>query len=599
FLALSAMAALALALWEENLQRRVMLLAATAFCGLGVTLTLSRGAMGALAFGMVVMVAVATRWRRDRDHRDAWSPQGGMLYVPLALALVLALAAWLAYEPVLKELGAMVPEGQNLAKLELWPSGLAMLKANPLVGVGRGAFATAFPRYLSGDLPGAITFSHLENQYLHLPIELGLPIGGGVIIASFLAWLIWLRNTKHEGSALAFVVILPMVAAHNLVDFNLELLGIALPLAIIAGALSAASTATLHRHRHNRHTDNADTADTSRPRHRRLTTRRIFLALAPALTLGLAVAVPLITPTVPLLASQGGADLLTQIKSQKTADAVRRVLAPAIAAHPADCLPQIFGARALFRLHDRRAIRWVNRALYLCPRSDLAHAEAAQILDAFGHRSQALGECRQALANSSPSHERRLLVWCLARAARIEDVNAALPQRPIVYTHAIGTLLGRRRPKLAAAVAEAAHKRWPAAPHLALTTLSALQAAKRWPDAEALGQKLLKVQASPRLYALHARSLRSSSLASAIEILHEGVRRYPRDLGLRIALVTTLLGPKDKAPALREAAALMPMTRSRNDQIRVHRLLARVYRENGRPHRARYEAQQAAKLLKH
>ena len=56
-----------------------------------------------------------------------------------------------------------------------WSPALQLVRDYPLTGIGRGAFGTVYPAYKTE--PELVTFTHLENEWLQAPVELGLPAG--------------------------------------------------------------------------------------------------------------------------------------------------------------------------------------------------------------------------------------------------------------------------------------------------------------------------------------------------------------------------------------------------------------------------------------
>ena len=202
FFVLCTLIAVGLAATSRDLQQRVLLGFCSVLLGLSVFLSLSRG--GIIALGVALGV-FATLFAVDPEVRGSARTRAAVL-VPGGAALILLLSGWLAFDAIIAEFQQAIPElGSDLGKIALWPPGVAMLLANPWVGVGRGAFATAFPRYLDRQLSHHTTFSHLENQYLHLPIEWGLLVGAVVIGASAVALVQWYRRGRRDALSMAMV----------------------------------------------------------------------------------------------------------------------------------------------------------------------------------------------------------------------------------------------------------------------------------------------------------------------------------------------------------------------------------------------------------
>ncbi|MFW6023803.1 MAG: O-antigen ligase family protein, partial [Myxococcota bacterium] len=133
FLAMGVPVLAALGLGTRDLAVRSLWLAGSAICGATTVVTLSRGGLAGLVAGLVLLGLLVTIKQRGRRTMARFGWIGGLLTV------ILALAAYLALEPVTREL----TEG-DVSKLELiGKAGLFALE-HPWIGVGRGAFATAF-----------------------------------------------------------------------------------------------------------------------------------------------------------------------------------------------------------------------------------------------------------------------------------------------------------------------------------------------------------------------------------------------------------------------------------------------------------------------
>ena len=195
FLNMGLLIGLGLALHRSapTLQRKVIWGLAAVFLGGGSCLLLSRGGLLALALGLGIFSALWLKLDRRR------TPQRSQLVVIVGgAALFLGLASWLAFDAILAALMQTFPAGgMDLGKIEQWPSGLSMLKSNLWTGVGRGAFISTFPRYIEGALVSG-TYSHMENQFLQLPIEWGILVGGGLILATAVALFRWIRSSVHS-----------------------------------------------------------------------------------------------------------------------------------------------------------------------------------------------------------------------------------------------------------------------------------------------------------------------------------------------------------------------------------------------------------------
>jgi O-antigen ligase len=189
---------------------RLALAAAGALCLTAVMLTMSRGALFALA-GVVAVVSAA---------RGAW-----LLVLGLALALP---GAWLAGP----ELAQRLAEGATFAdrgagRLDIWQVGWVVIRNHPLVGVGLGCFPLVYYDYLSQAT--GVSWAHVmgvlhtlqkasHNAYLGTAAELGV-VGLGLFVwalgahlrDAFVAWRAVARR-RHPAADVMLVAVAALVA---------------------------------------------------------------------------------------------------------------------------------------------------------------------------------------------------------------------------------------------------------------------------------------------------------------------------------------------------------------------------------------------------
>jgi O-antigen ligase len=189
---------------------RIALAAAGVLCLTAVMLTMSRGALFALA-AVIAVVSAA---------RGAW-----LLVLGLALALP---GAWLAGP----ELAQRLAEGATFAdrgagRLDIWQVGWVVIRDNPLVGVGLGCFPLVYYDYLSQAT--GISWAHVmgvlhtlqkasHNAYLGTTAELGV-IGlalfvwalGAHLRDAFVAWRA-LDRRRHPAADVMLVGVAALVA---------------------------------------------------------------------------------------------------------------------------------------------------------------------------------------------------------------------------------------------------------------------------------------------------------------------------------------------------------------------------------------------------
>jgi tetratricopeptide (TPR) repeat protein len=281
FLQLGAWPAFGFALRARG-RERVGWLGAFAFTSVGIFLTLSRGGITAffVSAGVSAVLAVlhghtpftrsifgGERRRKRRRALDAdpapdgppadsspaatgssLAPEGPAesfgwrrllrrMAVPVGMALALAVAAWLALDPIVSEMRTVTGATQEV-KVQMWPDGVRLARQFLLTGIGRGAFATVFPSLKTETMQ--VTFSHLENTWLQLPVDMGLFVGVALIGLFAWAWVAAARQRDLSRPMLGALAGAAGLAAHNVVDFSFELLGVALPFAVVLGLASRA-----------------------------------------------------------------------------------------------------------------------------------------------------------------------------------------------------------------------------------------------------------------------------------------------------------------------------------------------------------------------
>jgi O-antigen ligase len=101
-----------------------------------------------------------------------------------------------------------------------------MIRANPIVGVGLGAYGTAFPVYTKSD--GSLRVPQAHNDYLQIVADGG--IVGGLIALWFLVsvFRVIARGLKshdglYAGLALGTGAGIFAILVHSIFDFNLQL----------------------------------------------------------------------------------------------------------------------------------------------------------------------------------------------------------------------------------------------------------------------------------------------------------------------------------------------------------------------------------------
>lgn len=225
---------------------------AAAASGLGILLSLSRGAWVGVALGLALLLwAWGPRARR-------WLALGaaGLTLLLLLTATNVLPGAWSdRLVAVVENFGVfdvrtveVTPE--NFAVVERmahWQAGWYMLLDRPLLGVGAGNYPAAYPDYALPGWPEAL--GHAHNYYLNMAAETGLPgavalVGLLVVVYRSVLAGLWRQPEGSFGRALlaGLLASLAVLTIHNLFD-NLLVHG----MQVQVGFLFGLATVWAHR----------------------------------------------------------------------------------------------------------------------------------------------------------------------------------------------------------------------------------------------------------------------------------------------------------------------------------------------------------------
>ncbi len=553
FLELAAFVALGFALRDRG-ERRALWLLAFAVSGGGVFLSLSRGGIAAFFVGAAAFALLYVRRARLDQHETSFVR---LAAIPVAVSTALAVAAWLAFDPIIAEMRT-VKGAASEAKVEMWPIALSMIRRFPLTGIGRGAFAIVFPAYKVE--PSAITFTHLENEWLQPFVELGVP--AGLLLVGGLAWT-WLRAaraidlSRPEIGALAGTAAL---AAHDLFDFSLELLGVAVPFAIALGVLARSQPA--------------------------LPERRAALRAAAAVA-GLAA----ILGIVRWRAHPTDTDAM-RVAGAATADETVALALEDARQHPADYLPHAAaGVRLVQENRCAAALPWLTRAMALNPTAFEPHRYAARCLAAAGQDPLAKREYRLAISTGDPD----ALGEAVRRYRDVDDLLGVVPDAPGPLL-ALAGLLAQKRPADAERVYRLAWESYHEREALGGLARAALAQGKT-DDALTLARELEKEQpASPQGYLVAFDALRKLERPDdAKRELELGAARVPGSPAVLVPLAELALSAHHFAEAHRLAQSIVAHEPGAVASKRC--FVARVLLQQGRAGEAVTEAAAARDAL--
>ncbi len=214
---------------------RVLYGFAAAMMILAAVLSLSRGGIISIVAAMIFLVSMSMRSpQRVRSSGKRRLPQivSRAAVVIVIAAIVSAGILWIGADPVINR----VTQGQPSSGAEketffssrgwVWRDTITMIRANPLLGVGVGAYETAFSIYTKSD--GSLRVPQAHNDYLQVVADCG--VLGGLIALWFLVSLFRFfgRGARSQDPLYASMALgsgagLFAILVHSLFDFNLQL----------------------------------------------------------------------------------------------------------------------------------------------------------------------------------------------------------------------------------------------------------------------------------------------------------------------------------------------------------------------------------------
>ncbi|HOX43454.1 MAG TPA: tetratricopeptide repeat protein [Myxococcota bacterium] len=424
-LCLTAPVALGLALSARERPDRALYGFMGVVAGVGVFMTLSRGGMVAFGTAMLFLMAHGAL-RQSRKLKRVALAQG-------LAALVLLIAGYLAYDTIMRELRTLGDlEGLRAeVKVRVWGSALPLLRDFPALGIGRGAFATAFP--MVNEVTATHTFTHPENLAVQAGVEWGPVLGALWLLGLLGVFALALRRARTSFSMAGALAGVFGVFLQNSADFSLEIAGVMMPCVLVLGVLTASPFS---------HAGPPFEWET-RPRlGRRLAWGLAGLALA-LLVLGTwqAGAHALEPATLAVTALQDAAPAEPCDPSP-----LGQATCELLDSYPADYLPHLVLGRAALRARPPQvqlAVRHLERAMLLNPANARAHQLAGRALLLAGARDQALGEYRLAAR-----HEPKTLPAVLGEVLKLTgDPDLALratPDEAEAYLAAARFLWGKK-----------------------------------------------------------------------------------------------------------------------------------------------------------
>jgi O-antigen ligase len=237
---------------------------AAAMMGLAVVMSLSRGGMISLVAGLMFVVAFGFKGSgesgvgsRERGMGKRKSPISIPLAASRAGAIIVMLFTigagvwWIGADSVIQrvEKSRVAPKSMDAGRGEtffqsrgwIWRDTAAMIRDRWALGVGIGAYQTAYPIYSSRE--GTLVVGQAHNDYLQIMADAGIL---GAVIAVWFIFLVArdaLRASRHRsrvmsGTALGATGGIFALFVHSLFDFNFQIPSNALLFLVLTSVVS-------------------------------------------------------------------------------------------------------------------------------------------------------------------------------------------------------------------------------------------------------------------------------------------------------------------------------------------------------------------------
>jgi O-antigen ligase len=235
---------------------------AATMMGVATVVSLSRGGMISLAASMCFILLMSLRLRpsQKRQARPSaligkvvgsrqlpqWVSRAALLIV--IVAVIAAGIFWIGADRVLDRVAQGQPSASEQQRESffssrgwVWRDTLTMIRANPILGVGLGAYGTAFPIYTRSD--GSLRVPQAHNDFLQIAADCGIP---GALLAIWFIALVFravARGMKSRDPLLAGLALgagagIFAILVHSIFDFNLQLPANALLFLVLSAVAS-------------------------------------------------------------------------------------------------------------------------------------------------------------------------------------------------------------------------------------------------------------------------------------------------------------------------------------------------------------------------
>ncbi len=224
-------------------EKRLIYLFIAGLMGVALVMTSSRGGIISLVAEIVFLVIVTAIWKKQGERRRVRSSRvkGVAAKVALAGALIVGLfmgVVLLGGEFSLNRfIDSVNTDDPTTGRAHFWSVTLDMIKANPVVGTGLGAYGVIYTRYDTRN--GLYRLEQAHNDYLQIFSDAG--VVGGALAFTFVLVLFYRgfgraksRDDFRRGVALASLGGCFAVLVHSFFDFTLHTTSNALLFLVLA-----------------------------------------------------------------------------------------------------------------------------------------------------------------------------------------------------------------------------------------------------------------------------------------------------------------------------------------------------------------------------